>query len=147
MKRIASFFLILSAIFSLTALAPTEVSAKAITESADTSCNRSFLGFRPWYQGLAVKKNGVCEVGTPEDFPTFVWTAVLNIVMDLMTAVGYIATVMVAWGGISYIIATGDPGKITAAKRTIIGAVSGLIISILANVIINFIVMVLTSTS
>lgn len=53
--------------------------------------------------------------------------------------VGAIAVIMIVWGGLRYIMAGGDSGKITAAKNTIIFAVIGLVIVALAQLIVRFI--------
>ena len=53
---------------------------------------------------------------------------------------GIITALMVVWGGIQYIISTGDPGKVTKAKNTIMYALIGLLIVIFAATIVNTVV-------
>ena len=59
-----------------------------------------------------------------------------NIVLYI---VGFISVVMLIWGGIRYIISGGDSKKITDAKNTILYAIIGLIIAVLAFAIVNFV--------
>jgi hypothetical protein len=47
---------------------------------------------------------------------------------------------MLVFGGFKYIISGGDSSKVTSAKNTIIYAIIGLIIVILAYAIVNFVV-------
>lgn len=51
---------------------------------------------------------------------------------------GAICVIMILWGGLQYTMSTGDPGKATKAKNTIVYAVIGLVIMILAGAIVNF---------
>ena len=46
---------------------------------------------------------------------------------------------MIIYGGFRYITSGGDSGKVTGAKNTIIYAVIGLVIVVLAQVIVKFI--------
>lgn len=51
---------------------------------------------------------------------------------------GAICVIMILWGGLQYTMSTGDPGKAAKAKNTIVYAVIGLVIMILAGAIVNF---------
>ncbi len=65
---------------------------------------------------------------------------VLNTVVTvLLWASGIISVIMIIVGGIMYSVAAGDPGKITKAKDTVLYAVIGLVVSILAYTIVNFV--------
>lgn len=63
--------------------------------------------------------------------------SVLSIVF---TIAGAVAVIMVVLGGISYILSAGDPQKTAKAKDTILYAVIGLAVAILANVIVVFVI-------
>ncbi len=54
-------------------------------------------------------------------------------------AVGAISVIMLIWGGLRYILSHGDSKKITDAKNTILYAIIGLVIAVLAFAIINFV--------
>lgn len=66
-----------------------------------------------------------------------IFTQVTNTVLF---AVGIISVIMLIWGGIRYITSGGDSKKVTDAKNTILYAIIGLIIAILAYAIVNFII-------
>lgn len=66
--------------------------------------------------------------------------ALTNITNTLLKGIGLIAVVMLVFGGFKYIISGGDSAKVTSAKNTIIYAIIGLIIVILAYAIVNFVV-------
>ena len=66
-----------------------------------------------------------------------VFTRITNTVLY---AVGIISVIMLILGGIRYVISGGDSKKVTDAKNTIMYAIIGLIISILAYAIVNFVI-------
>lgn len=101
---------------------------------------KGFLGFRPWYYGLC--KPGTTDIDAPAqnddaEIARFVWVIVLNILMDLMVAVGYLAIGFVIYGGYMYIISQGDPGKVMKAKKTLTNAIIGTIIALVSSVAVN----------
>ena len=57
----------------------------------------------------------------------------------VLLAVGIISVVMLIYGGLRYILSGGDAKKVTDAKNTILYAIIGLIISLLAYAIVNFV--------
>lgn len=61
---------------------------------------------------------------------------VVNILLFLL---GAIAVIMIIIGGIRYATANGDQSAVTSAKNTILYAVIGLIVAILAYAIVNFV--------
>ena len=111
------------------------------------SCSGSFLGLKPWYDGLL--EPGSCNVKTPteSELPKFVWTIVLNIVYDVTLVVGIVAIGFIIFGGYLFITSEGDPGKAGKAKKTLSAAIIGLVIAVLATVIVNTITGILTSGS
>lgn len=56
----------------------------------------------------------------------------------LLFIVGAISVIMLIIGGIRYTVSGGDAGQITSAKNTILYAIVGIVISILAYAIVNF---------
>ena len=117
------------------------VYAKMPTKSEAADCDASLLGFRAWYNGVAMKENNKCNVATPteDEMNRFVWTIVLNVLFDLELFVGYAATVVIIYAGYRYITSSGDPGAVAKAKKALMSAVIGLAIALLAQLITNFI--------
>lgn len=62
---------------------------------------------------------------------------VINVVLSL---VGVLAVCVLIVGGIMYITSTGDAAKVHRAKNAIIYGVVGLVVSLLAYAIVNFVV-------
>ena len=84
--------------------------------------------------------------GMPSDLigPTGVFTQITNTVLY---AVGIISVIMLIYGGLRYVLSGGDSKKVTDAKNTILYAIIGLIISILAFAIVNFVINAVTGES
>ncbi len=68
---------------------------------------------------------------------TGIFTTITNV---LLFGVGAIAVIMVVIGGLRYVISGGNSTNITAAKNTILYAVIGMVIAILAYALINFVI-------
>jgi hypothetical protein len=64
-------------------------------------------------------------------------TQIINLMLFL---IGAIAVIVIIIGGIRYTTSSGDQGAVQSAKNTIMYAVIGLIVAILAYAIVNFVV-------
>jgi len=71
--------------------------------------------------------------------PTNLTVNVKNIINGILYVVGILAVVMVIIGGIQYTTSGGDQAAVTKAKNTILYGIVGLVISILAYAIVNFV--------
>lgn len=65
---------------------------------------------------------------------------VSNIINVSMMLLGAIAVIVIIYGGFLYVTSRGDAGKVTAAKNTILYAVIGIIVALLAYAIVRFVV-------
>ena len=65
-----------------------------------------------------------------------VFTRITN---TALLIIGLVSVVMLLYGGLRYIISGGDNKKVTDAKNTVLYAIIGLIIAILAYAIVNFV--------
>lgn len=105
------------------------------------ACSDSLLGLPAWYRGLQDSK---CDIKAPGvvdgDLSKFIWTIGLNVLQDLLMAVGYISVFFVIRGGFKYLTTTGSSEGIAASKKIIENAIIGLIISMMAAGIVNVIV-------
>lgn len=72
-----------------------------------------------------------------------VFTNVINIALFI---IGALAVLMLIIGGIRYTISGGDTAAVTAAKNTILYAIIGIIVAILAYAIVNFVLVNLASS-
>lgn len=67
-------------------------------------------------------------------------TTVADVVSVLLFVIGVISVLMIIVGGIMYTVSTGDAARISKAKFTIIYAVAGLVVAVLAYAIVKFVV-------
>ncbi|MDO4986946.1 MAG: hypothetical protein Q4E46_01330 [Candidatus Saccharibacteria bacterium] len=63
----------------------------------------------------------------------------LAIINTVLGVVAVVAVVFIIVGGVQYITSSGDTGKAMKAKNTIMYAVIGLVIALLAFAIVNFV--------
>lgn len=66
-----------------------------------------------------------------------IFTTITNVMLFI---VGAISVIMVVIGGLRYVISGGNSTNITTAKNTILYAIIGLIISIMAYAMVNFVI-------
>lgn len=82
-----------------------------------------------------VKAASGCS-GTTTELPDYVQTVLYTIISVL----GIVAVIYIIIGGVSYMTSTGDPQKTQKARKTILYAVIGLVICVLAFAIVNFVI-------
>lgn len=147
MKKILSFIFAM-----LMAGTVTTVAFPASSYAADCSGENLFgLGLRAWYAGNAEDVGGTCDMRKPgssdAEMSTYVWTIVLNVLYDITLLVGYVALILVIYGGFKYIMSNGEPGKVVQAKTIITNALIGFVIGILGTIIVNTILIVVGSAA
>lgn len=92
----------------------------------------------PKAKGLAGHK---CARGDDQSRELFGKDGIMTTVINfLLFFIGVISVIMIIYGGIQYSTSAGDSGKVTNAKNTILYAVVGLIVAILAYAIVNFVI-------
>ena len=72
--------------------------------------------------------------------------AFTSIVNTALFLIGAISVLMLIYGGIRYTTSGGSEKSVTAAKNTILYAVVGIIVAVLAFAIVNFVLTALTGT-
>jgi hypothetical protein len=100
---------------------------------AATDCNTT---------DLTVQHGADCsggQSGTPSDL--FGDNSIFkNITNAALFLIGAISVLMLIYGGVRYTISGGDTANVTAAKNTILYAVVGIIVAIMAYAIVNFVI-------
>lgn len=111
---------------------------------AADACDKSggFLGLVPWYHYLQVDSK-TCEITSfnilPADHaPSDIPLVLLAIVDDLLRVAGIIAVAFVIYGGIQYISSQGNADKTARAQSTILNALLGLAIAIVAVAFVSY---------
>lgn len=90
--------------------------------------------------GIAGSQDCARGDNTPEsltDEDTGVFRTIANV---LLFIIGAIAVIMLIIGGIRYTISQGDSSAVQSAKNTILYAIIGIIVAILAYAIVNFVI-------
>lgn len=82
-----------------------------------------------------------CARGTDQQANLFgdggIFRTITNV---LLFIIGAISVIMLIIGGIRYVVSGGDSSAVTAAKNTILYAVIGIIVALLAYALVNFVI-------
>lgn len=111
------------------------------TALAAVDCNKGFLGFPAWYDGLT-DGSGNCNIVNPNDvggLSPFIWRIVLNIIEIALGLLGYISAGFTLYGGFLFITSNGKPESAAKARKTMLDAIVGLVIAMGSIAIVNFI--------
>lgn len=132
-------------LISFLMVGPPQYASAATSEYCDPAGDSSIPFLPKWYkyldtefvEGQGVGGEGSCNVqfNWREDIPAIL-LAVFEI---LLRVVGLISVIFVIYGGFQYLITTGEPEKAKNARTTIINALVGMIVAMLATVIVNLI--------
>ena len=108
--------------------------------AADPCPNGSFFGLPAWHKHLD-KLPGQDDGGCTPQIKGLndIWKIVAAVTEILLRVATLIAIGFIVYGGILYVLSEGSPDKTSAALKTIINALVGLVISITAAVMISFI--------
>jgi hypothetical protein len=68
-----------------------------------------------------------------------VWPILTNLINVALFAAGSLAIIFMIVGGLNYILSNGDPARITKAKNTLMYAVGGLVLALLALAIVGYV--------
>ena len=98
------------------------------------ACNDSFLGLPSWHEGLT---DNDCNIQIND--VNQIWQIVVNVAEILLRLSIYFAIGFIIYGGVQFVISQGSPDKVAAAKKTILNAVIGLVLAIMATVIVSFV--------
>lgn len=110
-----------------------------MTETAVCEVSGNFFSFPTWHKYLSLvnTEDKSCHVHLQSIWD--VWLIGAAIIEMLIRVAAMIAIVMIVWGGVRYIQSRGDPNNTKQALNTILAAVGGLVISVVATVMISFI--------
>jgi hypothetical protein len=104
-------------------------------------CAQNILTFPVWFRGLTVSDTD-CTLKSPDQvggLSNYIWKIVLNVIEIVLNLIGYLAVFLIIFGGFQFMTNGGEAAKVEKAKKTILNAVIGLIISIAAIAIVNLI--------
>lgn len=104
-----------------------------------------FLGiFVPWYEYLGVSKDAATNRCSVDGFSflgshsglLLIGLAILD---DLVRLAGLVAVGYIIYGGIQYVTSQGSPDATSKARQTIINALIGLVLAIVAAALVSYI--------
>lgn len=133
---VASFALIATPLFS---------------QSAQAACDKRFLTMPVWYRGLGPGCDANIEAipGEHKNIGGKLGAAILivglNIVEMLMHIASYTAAAFIIVGGFKYMTSMGSPDGNVKGRKTIMNAVIGLIVSMVAITVVSYLVKTMTS--
>lgn len=82
-----------------------------------------------------------CAKGDDQQTDLFGDTGIFKTITNvLLFIIGAISVIMLIIGGIRYVVSGGDSGAVTAAKNTILYAVIGIVVALLAYALVNFVI-------
>ena len=76
--------------------------------------------------------------------PNGIFKTITNV---LLFIIGAISVIMLIIGGIRYTVSNGDSAAVTSAKNTILYAVIGIVVAILAYALVNFVITSFTANA
>lgn len=98
------------------------------------SCNTDFFGFPTWYKYLS-HPNCQPQITSLND----IWLIVAAIIEIALRIAAIVAVVFIIYGGFNYTTSQGDPESTAKAKSTLVNALVGLAVAVMAAVIVSFI--------
>ncbi len=99
-------------------------------------------GILPWHYYLDCEAGGD---GLSQDIEiNHLWLIALAIFESLLFVGGIMSVIFIIWGGVKYITSQGSPDGTANARKTIINALAGLVITISASVVIAFLINMLS---
>jgi hypothetical protein len=117
-------------------------SIPGINTFAATCGGGSFLGLVPWYNNLVNPTTCAVDIGTNglvnSDNWDKIWVIGLNIFQDLLVIAGIVALGFVIYAAFRYVTSQGEPENTKKALGTIINALTGLGIAIIASPFVSY---------
>lgn len=108
-----------------------------IGQATQTSCQTAdnFLSFPTWYKYLNTSIGNNCEptITRLTDF----WLVLLALIEIALRLGGLVAVGFIIWGSWRLIVSQGDPNSIKDARGTILNAIIGLVIMVVATTAVN----------
>ncbi|HYH75065.1 MAG TPA: pilin [Candidatus Saccharimonadales bacterium] len=113
-----------------------------------SQCNISFFELPPWYKYLPLQYDTATKTCIVDDtkfqlLGTGENSGILLIALALidlaLRIAGMVAVAFVIWGGIQYVTSQGDPSNVSKAKNTVLNALVGLVIAMIATGLVVFV--------
>lgn len=109
--------------------------------AAGDSCEvngRGFFGFPHWYKYLDGISDPAGNCSPSINGISDTWLIIAAAIEILLRVAAIVAVAFVIYSGILYVVSQGSPDKTGQAKNTLINAVVGLAIAVMAAAIVSF---------
>jgi uncharacterized membrane protein YphA (DoxX/SURF4 family) len=117
-----------------------------IVSAMGDACNpaegaHKFFGLPHWYEYMSGERDAFGRCVTTIEWLNFeqVWPIGLAIIDILLRIVALVAFGYIIYAGFMYITSNGEPEKTKNAKDTILNALIGLVIAIVASAVVSYI--------
>lgn len=88
-------------------------------------------------EGNDVSSLAECSLSDNKDTLISTVGTIINFILGVL---GIVAVVIIIYGGFTYMTSSGDSAKLTKARNTLVYGVIGLVVSLLAFAIVNFVI-------
>lgn len=112
---------------------------KLIAKLSQAGLFMALTAGRVYAQVPTALQDGIGE-SRPDGAPDELLTVFRTISNTLILLVGAIAVIMLVIGGFRYVVSSGNPSAVEGAKNTILYAIIGIVVAILAFAAVNFVV-------
>jgi len=126
----AKYLILTLGIFVSFGLASLPMAANAASTVFDTACDGN-------------EDTALCQQKKDSD----VIASVRKVINTLLYVLGAVAVLIIIVGGILYVVSGGDAANVKKAKDTIMYAVVGLVVALMAYAIVNFVITLLPASS
>ena len=127
-------------VFGLLVLTPSQLALAQAQPQDGCGDTRYFLGIPSWDRGLTSCEDiGIDELVDSDKKANPIFIVMLNITEMITRLAGLVAIVFVIVGGFKYVLSEGNPQKVSEAQATVMNAVIGLVIAVLAIAVINIV--------
>lgn len=132
-KKILSFSAVFAFVLSLGLLVPAKSNAASLNNVNGQVCN----GINTVLTGTTGTTTGCDEAANAND--TKIASTVKTLINLFSLIVGAVSVVMIIFGGFKYMTSGGSDDKTKEAKNTVLAALVGLVIVLLAQTIVKFV--------
>lgn len=152
MKKLSLSVLVLTALFGFSVY----FSAPTYAVPCDQVARTSFFGIPTWYKYLECDDKGVPQIDSGKNAgdenvkiedvgngPQDLWLIAAAILEIMLRLASMFAIVYISWAGFTYITSAGAPDKTAQARKQIINASAGLVITIVAGTLVSQVISIL----
>jgi hypothetical protein len=138
-KRFLASLVLLGGLLFVGLFGPAVVPVSAASAANCSGSSAGFLSFPTWYKYLDHTYSDAKGCELQFNFPDDIGKVLLALVEILMRIVGLVSVGFVVYGGVRYTMSQGEPDRTKQAKNTIINALVGAGVAIVATGIVNLI--------